>query len=194
MRRSLPVVYSTVSRQSATLYAWAGEGGLEPVKIVVDSEAWFDWLASEQSFRCTCGQGAGQTVNFTVRPEKRGQRTYWQGWKTIQGRTSKKYIGATAKMSKSKLDAVGGWFYDQLQVSCADPEMQLYAAVVDLTWLVEQLLVHCQQPALVTQAQQELERIRRSFGNRFNYQNCPEHRKGADNERPASSDLCPGFE
>jgi hypothetical protein len=139
MRRSLPVVYSTVSRQSATLYAWAGEGGLEPVKIVVDSEAWFDWLASEQSFRCTCGQGAGQTVNFTVRPEKRGQRTYWQGWKTIQGRTSKKYIGPTAKMS--------------------------YAAVVDLTWLVEQLLVHCQQPALVTQAQQELERIRRSFGN-----------------------------
>lgn len=163
MRRTLPVVYSKTARQTATLHSYQDQ---ERVEIVLDSEEWFVWLAAEHSFRFTYWKEAGQFINVTVRPEKRGQRTYWQGWKTIKGRTIKKYIAPSAKMSKAKLDAVGEWFYEQVQASTeADQEMKLYAAVADLTWLVEQLMAHCQQPALVTQAQQELDRIRHSFGN-----------------------------
>ncbi len=166
MRRSLPVVHSKAARQSAILRGWGGEQGRERFEIVLDSEAWFIWLAREQSFRFTYWQEAGQFVNITVRPEKRGQRSYWQGWKTIKRRTTKKYIGSSAKMSKAKLDEVGQWFFEQVQLkSEANPEMELYAAVADLSWLVEQLLEHCPQPTLVRQAQRELERIRRDFGN-----------------------------
>ena len=43
--------------------------------------------------------------------------------------------------------------------------MKLYAAVVDLSWLVEQLIGQCQDPALVERAQTELARIKGSFGN-----------------------------
>ena len=167
MRRTLPVVYGNPARQNATLYGWEGDQGQERFEIVLDSEEWFAWLAAEHSFRFTYyWKEAGQFINVTVRPEKRGQRTYWQGWKTIRGRTTKKYIAPSAKMTKAKLDVVGEWFYEQVRASTeTDQEMKLYAAVVDLAWLVEQLIVHCQQPALATQAQRELERIRRDFGN-----------------------------
>ena len=43
--------------------------------------------------------------------------------------------------------------------------MTLYAAVVDLTWLVEQLIGQCQNAALVERAQAELARIKHSVGN-----------------------------
>ncbi len=163
MRRTLPVVYSKSALQTVTLHSYQDREGVE---IALDSEEWFAWLAREQSFRFTYWKKSGQFINVTIRPEKRGQRTYWQGWKTIKGRTTKKYIAPSAKMTKAKLDAVGEWFYEQVQASTeVDQEMKLYAAVVDLTWLVEQLMAHCQQPVLITQAQQELERIRHSFGN-----------------------------
>jgi hypothetical protein len=166
MRRILPKVHSKAAGQRAILSGWGGAQGRERIKIVLDSEEWFVWLGTEQSFRFTYWREAGQFVNITVRPEKRGQRTYWQGWKTIKGQTTKKYIGSSAKMSKDKLDEVGQWFFEQVQVKTeANQEMELYAAVVDLSWLVEQLMGHCQQPALVRQAQRELERVRRNFGN-----------------------------
>jgi hypothetical protein len=166
MRRILPVVHSKAARQNAILHGLGGDQGRERLEIILDSEEWFIWLATEQSFRFTYWQEAGQFVNITVRPEKRDQRSYWQGWKTIRGRTTKKYIGAAAKMNKTKLDEVGQWFFEQVQVkSEANQEMELYAAVTDLSWLVEQLMEHCPQPVLVRQAQRELERIRRNFGN-----------------------------
>ena len=87
MRKTLPFVYSKLSRQAATLHSWDGDRGRERVEIALDSEAWFAWLAGEQSFRFTYWKASGRSVNFTVRPEKRGLRTYWQGWKTIRGQT-----------------------------------------------------------------------------------------------------------
>jgi hypothetical protein len=166
MRRTLPVVHSKAARQNAILHSWGGDQGQERLEIILDSEEWFIWLAREQSFRFTYWQEAGQFVNITVRPEKRGQRSYWQGWKTIKSQTTRKYIGSSAKLSKAKLDEVGEWFFEQVQVKTeANQEMELYAAVVDLAWLVEQLMGHCQQPTLIRQAQRELERIKRDFGN-----------------------------
>jgi len=166
MRRSLPVVYSKKSGQTASLHGWGGDQGRERLEIRLDSETWFAWLETEQSFRYTYWQASGESLHFTVRPEKRGEGTYWQGWKTIKGQTIKKYIAPSAKLTKAKLDTVGGWFYQQLKARTeADQEMKLYAAVVDLAWLVEQLLGQCQNPTLVEQAHAELARIKRDFGN-----------------------------
>ena len=165
MRRSLPVVYSRSSGQLAILHGWE-EGGRELIEINLDSDAWFAWLAAEQSFRFSYWQASGASVNFTVRPEKRGQRTYWQGWKTIGGQTLKKYIAPSATLTKAKLDAVGAWFYQQVEARTeAKVELKLYAAVVDLTWLVEQLVEHCQNPAITERVQQELKRIKHIVGN-----------------------------
>jgi hypothetical protein len=166
MRRTLPVVYSRLSLQTARLHGWGGERGRERVEMALDSEAWFAWLAEEQSFRFTYWKASGWSVNFTVRPEKRGQRTYWQGWKTIRGQTIKKYIAPSATMTKTKLDTVGEWFCQQVTASTEErQEMKLYAAVVDLCWLVEQLMAQCPNPTLVAQAQSELDRIQHSVGN-----------------------------
>lgn len=163
MRKSLPVAYSSRSPQTTTLSGWNGTGA--KFEIELNSEPWFAWLAQEHSFRFTFFQPGG-SVNFTVRPEKRGPRTYWQGWKTIGGQTTKKYIAPSAKLTKAKLDATGEWFFEQLKAKReADPSMLLFASVVDLIWLVEQLIEHCQQPALVQQAQKELARIKRDVGN-----------------------------
>lgn len=166
MRRRLPVVYSKKSGSLAILHAWGGEQGRERLDIKVESDAWFAWLEAELSFRFTFWQGSGETINFTVRPEKRGQRTYWQGWKTISGQTLKKYIAPSAHMTKAKLDTVGDWFYQQVKERTeVDQELKLYAAVADLSWLVEQLMSQCQNSVLVERAQAELARIKHSFGN-----------------------------
>jgi hypothetical protein len=166
MARTLPVVYSKKLWQTATLQGWVGDRSRERIEIKLESEAWFAWLEAEQSFRFSYWQASGERLNVTVRPEKRGERTYWQGWKTIQGHTIKKYIGPSAKMTKARLDIAGEWFSQQVkEKSEADPEMTLYAAVVDLTWLVEQLIGQCQNSALVERAQAELARIKHSVGN-----------------------------
>lgn len=166
MRGTLPVVYSKLSLQTATLHGWGGDRDQARVEIALDSEAWFDWLTGEQSFRFTYWKASGRSVNFTVRPEKRGLRIYWQGWKTIRGQTVKKYIAPSAKLTKAKLDTVGEWFYEQVTARAEEnQEMKLYAAVVDLCWLVDQLAEQCPNPTLVAQAHRELDRIRHSFGN-----------------------------
>lgn len=164
-RQSLPCVNSKYSGATAILHYWDADRKAM-IELQLDSEAWFRWLAGEQSFRFTYWHEAGNFVNFTVRPEKRRQRTYWQGWKTIQGQTIKKYIAPSATMTKAKLDKVGAWFFEQVKARTQDDlEMGYYITVVDLTALVEKLIHHCQNPAIVEQARRELERIKHQFGN-----------------------------
>lgn len=166
MRRILPVVYSKRAGQRAVLHGWAADRGRGQIEINLDSAEWFTWLEVGQSFRFSYWYASGETVNVTVRPEKRGQRLYWQGWKTISGQTLKKYIAPSPQMTKAKLDTMGEWFYQQVKERTAtDPELKLYAAVADLTWLVEQLLNQCPNPALAERAQRELTRIKHSVGN-----------------------------
>jgi hypothetical protein len=162
MAKRLPVIHSGPLLQTATLLGW--NEAWKKFEIELDTQPWFAWLAQEQSFRFTFFQ-AGGPVKFTVRPEKRGPRTYWQAWKTIGGQTTKKYIAPSAKLTKAKLDATGEWFYQQLKAKReTDPTMLLYASVVDLIWLAERLIEHCRQPALVQQAQRELTRIKGNVG------------------------------
>lgn len=165
MRKSLPVVHSSPTRLAA-LYDGCGPSQ-QRLEIQLDSDEWFIWLAQPRSFKFIYYKQSGQPVNVTVRPEKRGRRTYWQAWKTIKGQTVKKYLAPSAQLTKAKLDAVSEWFFEQVQASTQedDQEMKLYAAVSDLTWLVERLLEYCSHPAWVQQAQMKLEQIKQEFGN-----------------------------
>ena len=162
MRPSLPIVHSTTARSTAVLYV-----SRQRLDIPLDSDEWFTWLAQENSFKFIYHKQGGHSVNATVRPEKRGQRTYWQAWKTIKGQTVKKYLAPSAKLKKVKLDTAGEWFFEQVQASTQpdDREMKLYTAVTDLTWLVERLIEHCSNPTWVQQAQMKLEQIKQEFGN-----------------------------
>ena len=159
MPKLLRYVDSRPSQSVALLRYWDGRW----IQLELDSPAWFEWLTQECSFRYTYyARGHQEGINFTVRAEKRGQRTYWQGWKTMAGQTTKKYLGASAKLTRSKLDTVGSWFAEQVSVN-AEPDQNrlLYMAATDLIWLVERLIEGCGQPQLAQQARRKLDRIKR---------------------------------
>lgn len=161
MARQLPVIYCQLVLAQLSLQLWE-----ENRKIELDSPAWFDWLQQERSFRFVYSSTQVFNLNLTIRPEKRGDRTYWQAWKTIRGQTTKKYLGPTAKLTRAKLERTAQWFINHHHLqSEIDPSIRFYAAAVDLVWLVEQLYPHCSQPALRQKAQQELSRIKRIIGN-----------------------------
>ncbi len=163
MPKSLPYVRSRYNRPEATLYGWVDRERLE---ISLDSPAWFAWLQQERSFRFEYTKEVGQQVKVTVRPERRGQRVYWQAWKTIKGHSYKRYLGAAPKLSKASLDAAGEWFFDQVQhLTPRDDSLLLYAAVTDLLWLIERLLEQHPDSPLAPRAEAELQRIRLLVGN-----------------------------
>ena len=74
MRPSLPVVHSPASQPTAVLYDWPGQPRRK-LEIPLNSDEWFTWLAQECSFKFIYYKQGGHSVNVTVRPEKRGQRT-----------------------------------------------------------------------------------------------------------------------
>jgi len=160
MSKLLAYVYSGATQSEAILRYWADQQWRQ---LNLDSPAWFEWLAQEQSFRYTYHLRTYQAgVNFTVRAEKRGHRTYWQGWKTIAGQTTKKYLGASAKLTQAKLDEAGVWFDQQVAAkSKRNQNQRLYVITTDLIWLAERLLEGCNQPQLNQQAAQELHRLKR---------------------------------
>ena len=161
MPKLLAYVHSCATQSGAILRYWDGQQ--QGLQLELDSPVWFQWLAQERSFRYTYRLRAYQEgVSFTVRAEKRGQRTYWQGWKTIAGQTTKKYLGASSKLTQAKLDDAGLWFVQQVTAkSDRNQNERLYAITTDLIWLVERLLEGCLQPQLTQQAAQELSRLKR---------------------------------
>lgn len=161
MPKLLSYVQSWAGQPGATLRYWIGQQ--QWVELALDSPDWFEWLAQAHSFRYTYyASDYREGVNFTVRAEKRGQRTYWQGWKTIAGQTTKKYLGPSTKLTQVKLDAAGAWFVQQVKANAnRNQNGRLYAIAVDLIWLAERLLEGCNQPQLAQQAEPELTRLKR---------------------------------
>lgn len=71
--------------------------------VVVDSEAWYHWLASEQhqSFAFK-----NRLDTFTVRRERRRQRWYWYLYHKREGKLRKAYLGKTGEVTLERLNAV----------------------------------------------------------------------------------------
>jgi LuxR family transcriptional regulator, maltose regulon positive regulatory protein len=81
----------------------AGTAIVEPRDLRPGSPAWFIWLDSVSSFAFTSRSGTA----FTARKEKlqRGA-SYWYGYRSLQGKTVKRYIGRTADLSLAHLEEV----------------------------------------------------------------------------------------
>src|SRR5688500_2030179 len=73
---------------------------------------WFDWLERVNSFAFASRSG----VDYTARKE-RVQRggSYWYGYRSLQGKTIKRYIGRTADLSLTRLEEVAVRLRSRLQ-------------------------------------------------------------------------------
>jgi ATP/maltotriose-dependent transcriptional regulator MalT len=76
-------------------------------ELVPGSAAWTNWLATIPSFAFEDRLGA----HYTIRKEQlqRGD-AYWYAYRTLDGRTQKRYLGKTAELSLARLEEVGTRF------------------------------------------------------------------------------------
>jgi LuxR family transcriptional regulator, maltose regulon positive regulatory protein len=81
----------------------AGAPITTPQDLKPGNQAWFDWLEKVTSFAFASRAG----THSTVRKEKmqRGG-SYWYGYRSLQGKTVKRYIGRTADLSLARLEEV----------------------------------------------------------------------------------------
>src|SRR4051812_27855971 len=75
--------------------------------IIPGSQSWLEWLDTIPSFAFESRLGA----NCTIRKEhlKRGD-VYWYAYRSIQGRTKKRYLGRTADLSLERLEEISTLF------------------------------------------------------------------------------------
>lgn len=162
-KKILPFIQSSDKLEAAALHYWI-ETDLEEIKV--GSGAWFTWLGQEQSFRLTYVK-EGLSVGINILPErsKDGRRIYWRGFKSIGGQLQKKYVGASSKLIKSKLDEVGLHFWQLQQAHYnADPTSRLHEALSDYESLITQLLPHLPRN-MARHSRREMNRIQDNIGN-----------------------------
>src|SRR5579875_1829037 len=84
----------------AHAYELTRDGDPVPREMAPGSRAWLDWLDGSASFSFQGRSGA----RCTVRKEtlRRGDG-YWYGYRSLHGRTVKRYIGRTADLSIARL-------------------------------------------------------------------------------------------
>ena len=92
---------------------------VEPHDLRPGNQAWFDWLENVTSFAFASRSGA----HYTVRKEKmlRGG-SYWYGYRSLQGKTVKRYIGRTAALSLARLEEVAASLRTKPQMEEAYPD------------------------------------------------------------------------
>lgn len=67
----------------------------------VNTPAWFAWLNMGQTFYYQTPNGG-----FTARCEPRRTRIYWYAFRRVKGKLRKRYLGASAKLTRDRLDSV----------------------------------------------------------------------------------------
>mgnify|MGYP003402345023 FL=1 len=73
--------------------------------IQVDSRRWFDWVESSEcrSFRFSDGESP-----YTCRKERvKGVEGYWYGYRKVEGKLHKRYIGKSADLTVARLVQIG---------------------------------------------------------------------------------------
>lgn len=93
--------------EPAHTYELLGSQDSVPGSITLESPAWFAWLESISSFAFRSRSG----VYYTVRKEQvRRNGPYWYGYRSLHGRTVKRYVGRTAALSLTRLEEVAERF------------------------------------------------------------------------------------
>jgi len=88
---------------SSSQHAYALTEGLVDLRIVLDSPAWFAWLAQVPSFAFT-----GKSGSYTARKENRHGDLYWYAYLRTGEKLTKKYLGRTADLTIARLEDVAG--------------------------------------------------------------------------------------
>jgi len=85
-----------------------------PSEITSGDEVWTQWLATVSSFAFEGRSG----IHCTVRKERlqRGD-AYWYAYRSVCGRTKKRYLGRTADLSFARLEEVSALFANEEQHS-----------------------------------------------------------------------------
>src|SRR5947209_9334441 len=99
----MPKTTSTLNWSTASqTYELSGQQSGEPLTLVLDSPAWFAWLAQQRSFAFR-----GQAGSYTARQEavQRGER-YWYAYLRTSQKLRKKYLGKTADLTLARLEQV----------------------------------------------------------------------------------------
>jgi hypothetical protein len=82
------------------------ESGDGPTGIVVDTRAWFAWLASATTFRFVGAEGP-----FTARQERPGHgrsSRYWKAYRRLGGKLYRLYLGPSDGLTLEQLRADRG--------------------------------------------------------------------------------------
>ncbi|MEH2236142.1 hypothetical protein [Nostoc sp.] len=70
------------------------------IDVESNSPQWLEWLTSHNSFRY---EPKSSLTGFTARVEKTG---YWYGYRKIQGKLHKRYIGKIAELTIERLEEI----------------------------------------------------------------------------------------
>src|SRR6266487_1603049 len=95
-RQRLPVV-----SENCLLLLDEGEG--QPTSILIESEAWYHWLATENNRSFTFRHAMGA---FTVRRERKRHSWYWYAYHKHNGKLHKAYLGKSEEMTLQRLNCV----------------------------------------------------------------------------------------
>ena len=109
-----------MKRQRPTVWpVWDGtraraelNGAREGEAIVVDSAAWFGWLAAETTTGFAYAlfdRQVGYVRGFlTVRKERRVRGgSYWVAYRRCAGRLWKRYLGSASRLTYAELETIG---------------------------------------------------------------------------------------
>jgi LuxR family maltose regulon positive regulatory protein len=105
MDQPMPKVaaYALAWSSSQQAYALTEGEGLVSLRIMLDSPAWFAWLAQVPSFAFT-----GKSGSYTARKEIRHGDVYWYAYLRTREKLTKKYLGKTPGLTIARLEDVEG--------------------------------------------------------------------------------------
>ncbi len=95
------------------------------VVVLLDTPAWFAWLATANSFTFTCDEGT-----FTAHNASAGNRRggwYWRAYRRKRGRLSRSYLGISSNLTLAKLCEAARRLAtesESTQSHCADEALQ----------------------------------------------------------------------
>ncbi|WP_246046560.1 hypothetical protein [Thermosporothrix hazakensis] len=79
-------------------------------QITPDSRSWFDWLEEIRSFAFS--SRAGERCTALKERVQRGD-AYWYGYRSLHGRTVKRYLGRTRDLSTTRLEEIAALLADE---------------------------------------------------------------------------------
>src|SRR5207245_3851233 len=98
-----------------------GGPGEQQAPVIVGSDAWYTWLASESARSFTFRSQLG---TFTARREQKRNGWYWYIYRKQQGKLHKAYLGRANELSLERLTSVTAILMNQFdtRVSQASSE------------------------------------------------------------------------